>query len=111
MRASSSESHGGARRVRRSIGRFFAFLASHRLNSKNGLTVRAQRRREVPGCPHCYCAGRRDKGGFAMKFRTMVIAGLLLSLTSGSSLAGPAMLVDLDTGKVLEHEDAFAPWY
>lgn len=46
-----------------------------------------------------------------MKFRTMVIAGLLLSLTSGSSLAGPAMLVDLDTGKVLEHEDAFAPWY
>ena len=29
----------------------------------------------------------------------------------GAAQAGPAVLVDLDTGKVLQQEDAFAPWY
>ena len=30
---------------------------------------------------------------------------------TGAAQAGPAVLVDLGTGKVLEQEDAFAPWY
>lgn len=30
---------------------------------------------------------------------------------AGAVQAGPAVLVDLSTGKVLEQEDAFAPWY
>jgi len=46
-----------------------------------------------------------------MKFRSTIIAGLLLSFASGSAAAGPAILLDLDSGKVLEHEDVFAPWY
>src|SRR5690606_7324225 len=46
-----------------------------------------------------------------MKFRSTIIAGLLLSFASGSAAAGPAIVLDLDSGKVLEHEDVFAPWY
>jgi D-alanyl-D-alanine carboxypeptidase len=30
---------------------------------------------------------------------------------AGAAQAGPAVLVDLATGKVLEQEDAFSPWY
>src|SRR5690606_2899860 len=30
---------------------------------------------------------------------------------TGVSQAGPSLLLDLDTGKVLAHENAFAPWY
>lgn len=32
-------------------------------------------------------------------------------LAASVAQAGPAVLVDLNTGKVLEQEDAFAPWY
>jgi D-alanyl-D-alanine carboxypeptidase len=31
--------------------------------------------------------------------------------SAGAAQAGPAVLVDLATGKVLEQEDAFVPWY
>lgn len=44
--------------------------------------------------------------------RILPAAGLALILAAtGAAQAGPAVLVDLGTGKVLEHEDAFAPWY
>jgi D-alanyl-D-alanine carboxypeptidase len=46
-----------------------------------------------------------------MQFKPMIVAGLLMAMGVGSVQAGPAILVDLGTGKVLEHEDAFAPWY
>jgi D-alanyl-D-alanine carboxypeptidase len=39
-------------------------------------------------------------------------AGIALMLAAATpAQAGPAVLVDLGTGKVLEQEDAFAPWY
>ena len=45
-------------------------------------------------------------------FRRTLSAGLAVLLAgAGAAHAGPAVLVDLGTGKVLEHEDAFAPWY
>ncbi|KAB2857740.1 MAG: D-alanyl-D-alanine carboxypeptidase, partial [Bauldia sp.] len=45
-------------------------------------------------------------------FPRALSAGLALALLAGGAAhAGPAVLVDLGTGKVLEHEDAFAPWY
>lgn len=51
-------------------------------------------------------------------FRHGLCAGIALALAAaltGASLAtataGPAVLVDLGTGKVLAQEDAFAPWY
>jgi len=46
-------------------------------------------------------------------FQRSLSAGLALALTGavGAANAGPAVLVDLGTGKVLEQEDAFAPWY
>ncbi|MEO3389234.1 D-alanyl-D-alanine carboxypeptidase family protein [Mesorhizobium sp. CAU 1741] len=34
-----------------------------------------------------------------------------LMISSGAALAGPSLLVDLDTGKVLQHDDAFVPWH
>ncbi len=41
-----------------------------------------------------------------------LVLGLALGLAAPTAArAGPAVLVDLGTGKVLEHEDAFAPWY
>jgi len=44
--------------------------------------------------------------------RILPMAGLALALMSaGAAQAGPAVLVDLGTGKVLEADDAFAPWY
>lgn len=41
-------------------------------------------------------------------FSTIVAMALL---TTGAAQAGPSILVDLNSGKVLEQEDAFAPWY
>lgn len=46
-----------------------------------------------------------------MVFTRMLAAGLVSALCLGAAQAGPAVLVDLGTGKVLEHEDPFAPWY
>jgi len=40
----------------------------------------------------------------------MAGAAILAGLAAPAA-AGPAILVDLGNGKVLEHEDAFAPWY
>ena len=44
----------------------------------------------------------------AKLFSTVLAAALL---TAGAAQAGPSILVDLNTGKVLEQEEAFAPWY
>ena len=41
----------------------------------------------------------------------VMLAGALISGGLHSASASPAVLVDLGTGKVLEQEDAFAPWY
>ena len=38
-----------------------------------------------------------------------VLAAAVLS--AGAAQAGPSVLVDMTSGKVLEQEDAFAPWY
>ena len=47
-----------------------------------------------------------------MKFSARILsAAMAAALAAGAAQAGPALLVDLGTGKVLEHEDAFAPWY
>lgn len=46
-----------------------------------------------------------------MLFKRIVAAGLISALAAGAAQAGPAILIDLGTGKVLEHEDAFDPWY
>lgn len=43
--------------------------------------------------------------------RAIIFAGALIGAAGHSANAGPAVLVDLGTGKVLEQEDAFAPWY
>jgi D-alanyl-D-alanine carboxypeptidase len=44
--------------------------------------------------------------------RILPAAGLAFALVAATPAgAGPAVLVDLGTGKVLEEEDAFAPWY
>lgn len=48
----------------------------------------------------------------AKLFRHIFTASAAAFLFSaGDALAGPAILVDLGTGKILEQEDAFAPWY
>jgi len=46
----------------------------------------------------------------------MTVAAALISVALGlggtnGALAGPHMLVDINTGKVIEHEDAFQRWY
>jgi D-alanyl-D-alanine carboxypeptidase len=43
------------------------------------------------------------------KLFSMVVATALLA--TGAAQAGPSILVDLNSGRVLEQEDAFAPWY
>ena len=43
--------------------------------------------------------------------RLICASATALTLSAGIAKAGPAVLVDLGTGKVLEQEDAFAPWY
>lgn len=42
---------------------------------------------------------------------TIMLAGAAIGAAGSSASAGPAVMVDLGTGKVLEHEDALAPWY
>jgi D-alanyl-D-alanine carboxypeptidase len=43
--------------------------------------------------------------------RSFFLGAALLVLFQSSSQAAPSLLVDLTTGKVLEHEEAFEPWY
>lgn len=43
-------------------------------------------------------------------FARILLAGLAAAFAATAN-AGPAVLVDLGTGKVLEYEDAFSPWY
>ncbi|WP_235897496.1 D-alanyl-D-alanine carboxypeptidase family protein [Neoaquamicrobium microcysteis] len=47
-----------------------------------------------------------------MLFSTALLAGAVSSLfTIAAAQAGPSVLIDLATGKVLEQQDAFDPWY
>lgn len=50
----------------------------------------------------------------AGKLGRRMLAGAILSsalLAASQATAGPAVMVDMNTGRVLEHESAFAPWY
>src|SRR5690554_5563875 len=53
----------------------------------------------------------RGDFGLTMRRKLFPVALAAAIFQAGTAQAGPAMLVDLGTGKVLEHEDAFAPWY
>ncbi len=48
-----------------------------------------------------------------LKARSGAIAGLvsLMALAAGPALAGPSLVIDVDSGKVLHQQDATAPWY
>ena len=41
----------------------------------------------------------------------MLCGAAFVAALAGAAEAGPSMLVDLRTGKVLEQDDAFVPWY
>lgn len=43
--------------------------------------------------------------------RSFFVGTALLVVAQASAQAEPSMLIDLNTGKVLEQEQAFAPWY
>lgn len=47
----------------------------------------------------------------AMKAAAATLAGALCLGIATQALAGPHLLVDIKTGKVIEHEDAFQKWY
>ncbi len=53
------------------------------------------------------------RGDFVLTIRQLLFSSALAAIvmSSGSAIAGPSVLVDLDTGKVLQHEDAFVPWH
>ncbi|TIO73403.1 MAG: D-alanyl-D-alanine carboxypeptidase, partial [Mesorhizobium sp.] len=45
-------------------------------------------------------------------FLNLLLAGALaLPMLSGTARANPVVLFDLNSGKVLEHQDAFKRWY
>jgi D-alanyl-D-alanine carboxypeptidase len=46
-----------------------------------------------------------------MKAITALVSAALALGTTAEAFAGPHILVDLTTGKVIEHEDAFQRWY
>ncbi|MCB1958887.1 MAG: D-alanyl-D-alanine carboxypeptidase, partial [Rhodocyclaceae bacterium] len=47
----------------------------------------------------------------AMKAAAAVLAAALSAGIAAQAVAGPHMLVDIRTGKVIEHENAFQKWY
>lgn len=47
----------------------------------------------------------------AMKAAAATLAAMLSMGIAAQAVAGPHMLVDIKTGKVIEHEDAFQKWY
>ncbi len=49
-----------------------------------------------------------SRGKSAIKF---LLAGLIALAMAGGAHAGPHILVDVSSGRVLEHEDAFQRWY
>lgn len=53
------------------------------------------------------------RGDFGLTTRRSLFAAALLAafLQAGGAPAAPALLLDLGTGKVLEHEEVFSPWY
>lgn len=58
------------------------------------------------------------EGGYGKRRMGLIMRGITLGSAVAAMLcftsvgqAGPSLLLDLDNGKVLAHEDAFAPWY
>lgn len=57
-------------------------------------------------------SGLRAKSAFhRMVFHTLAVAMLALGLLGGAAKATPILLVEADTGKVLEQQEAGKPWY